>query len=178
MWRVWVILLKQFINGNRSRHHRGPAGIPAACQSSSPGHTLSHTPFFYGILSSSSSSLSLMLWTLTYLHNTYSKTILSLSLRHCLNRRARCLCLEGNCRWKRARASGGVCAVSQSERTLAARAHMFTGDIPPVRPMSRENTNGFYGMEPFSCETGFTVLWGQNHLWNQHFRDWRRYLMY
>lgn len=56
------------------------------------------------------------------------------------------------------KASGGVCAASQSERTLAARAHMFTGDIPPVEPVAPENPDGLLGMESFSHETGFTPI--------------------
>jgi len=46
-------------------------------------------------------------------------------------------------RGKRERVSGGVCAVSQWKLTLAARAHMFTGDIPPVQPVALENPDGF-----------------------------------
>lgn len=37
---------------------------------------------------------------------------------------------------------------------------MFTGDIPPVQPVALENPDGFCGMESFSRETGFTLIWG------------------
>lgn len=50
-----------------------------------------------------------------------------------------------------------MCVDSQSELTLAARAHMFTGDIPPVQLLLLENPGGFRGADCFSYDILFAA---------------------